>query len=424
MSSKNNQRTTSRFDAIRIIFCIIAFGLATVNIWYAIRLDSSDGGHVNDYVVMQQQQHQITGGGSVNNGNNQNSQTAAGIKHANNSDKSTLHHDYNFTIGICTIVKDGEAYLTEWIDYHLSAMSIENIYIYDNSPNFDLQSWYANTRSHPLYSRVQVRHLAGDAAERQKRVNTDCVLRYGRGVQDNEHLIMDYIEKKGWYTANTTLDRVMDRNEGMDYLAFIDIDEFLMPQGNYTSVHSVINDYLHPYNGGSLSVNWMLFGSSNKTLYSPIPVTKRFQYRDEVPNGVVKSIVRASDFYTMKNPHAVVTLHGHPRTTSYKGAILQTKNGASDSNLPSQVLLLYHYRYTSSKEYHYKKCIRRETDGAKGCNEKLGTLHTVQELEEKGRPTHIALRTGSVFDDSAWRLFVERVPKYGMYNDEDWGDYT
>ena len=70
----------------------------------------------------------------------------------------------------------------------------------------------------------------------------------------------------------------MDKNDGMDYLALIDIDEFLVPRGGYASVHGVINDYLAPYRGGSLTVNWILFGSSNKTVYAPIPVTKRFRH--------------------------------------------------------------------------------------------------------------------------------------------------
>jgi len=47
-------------------------------------------------------------------------------------------------------VKDGEAYMTEWIDYHLAAVGIDGIYIYDNSGEGDLRGWHRNTRSHPL----------------------------------------------------------------------------------------------------------------------------------------------------------------------------------------------------------------------------------------------------------------------------------
>eukprot|EP00578_Thalassiosira_sp_NH16_P013169 CAMPEP_0181125444 /NCGR_PEP_ID=MMETSP1071-20121207/27055_1 /TAXON_ID=35127 /ORGANISM="Thalassiosira sp., Strain NH16" /LENGTH=364 /DNA_ID=CAMNT_0023210891 /DNA_START=123 /DNA_END=1217 /DNA_ORIENTATION=- len=345
------------------------------------------------------------------------------------SEKQQWRRDtYNFTVGICAIVKDGEAYMTEWLDYHLGAMGVDAIYIYDNSfgdPSLelghDLQAWHRNTRSHPLYSKVEVMHMPEMSTGRQKMAYTDCVLRYGKNVQQ---LAFDVAEKVGYWNSSSTSPRILDANDGIDYLAMIDIDEFLVPRGNYTSVHGVIKDYLDPYVGGSLTVNWMLFGSSNKTLYSPIPVTKRFQYRDEMPNGVVKSITQASDFGNVAGPHATNTVYGYRRTTLYRGAILENEKGTADPSLPTGALLLYHYRYTSHKEYHYKKCIRMETDGAKGCDYRTGRVITAEELERKGMPDHIAIRTGSVFDDSAWQLLSERVPKYRIYDDEAWVDYS
>ena len=52
-------------------------------------------------------------------------------------------------------------------------------------------------------------------------------------------------------------------------------------------------------------MNWMFFGSANKSMYSPVPVTKRFQYRDKVTFGVIKTIVKASDFVGVRTPHSV-----------------------------------------------------------------------------------------------------------------------
>ncbi|KAL7538831.1 hypothetical protein ACHAXR_008824 [Thalassiosira sp. AJA248-18] len=407
--------------AARTILLFIAFGLATFYIWYASRaihlVSGSVGGGSSFLNVMQQQQPMMKQSSSSSSAADA-SRGNRNIQHELSSHPPILRDNiinYNFTIGICAIVKDSEAYLTEWIDYHLSAMNIQSIFIYDNSKEFDLQVWYTNTRSHPLYNRVEVLHLPDVSNKRQRKAYTDCVGRFGRG----------------WNVSST--DQMFNTNEGMDYLAFIDIDEYLVPQGNYTSVHGVIHDYLEPYTGGSLTVNWMLFGSANKSIYSPIPVLKRFQYRDETPHPVIKSILKVSDFHSMSSPHAVNTLYGYRRTTSYPGAKLDgnpnNKGGqkppTNDPKLPSKALLLYHYRYTSAKEYHYKKCIRRETDGIKGCSYVSGKLMTVKELEEAGKPSHIALRTGSVFDDSAWRILVERVPKYGMFDDGvTWVDYT
>ncbi|EJK75249.1 hypothetical protein THAOC_03032 [Thalassiosira oceanica] len=120
---------------------------------------------------------------------------------------------YNFTVAICAIVKDGEAYLNEWLDYHLDALGIEMAVIYDNSWNFEvrdgmfewlrcsvepcadlrlntnaptkMETWYNNTRAHPVYGRVEVRPSRDiHDPKRQKRAYTDCILRYGRNVPE------------------------------------------------------------------------------------------------------------------------------------------------------------------------------------------------------------------------------------------------
>ena len=199
------------------------------------------------------------------------------------------------------------------------------------------------------------------------------------------------------------INRELNATEGHDYLALMDGDEFLVPRGNYTTVHDVIHDYLEPY-GGALTVNWMIFGSSNKTTYVPIPVTKRFQYREEVPNGVVKTIVKASDFKAVRNPHAVSLSDGKlVRTTLRNGAIQKeqfkehSKTGASDNALPSGALLLYHYRYMSEREYDEKNCRRGGlTNGDRVCNKKTRKTFTNDELKQKSFPEHIARRQGTV----------------------------
>jgi hypothetical protein len=56
--------------------------------------------------------------------------------------KKRRHH--NFTVGICLIVKDGEAYIQEWIDYHLFVLKFDAIYISDNSKNYDLKKFHNN----------------------------------------------------------------------------------------------------------------------------------------------------------------------------------------------------------------------------------------------------------------------------------------
>ena len=193
---------------------------------------------------------------------------------------STKKSYNNFTVGICALIKDHEAYMVEWIDYHLLAMEIDKIVLYDNTNNFELQRWYRNTRNHSLYRRVHVHHFPG------------------RG----------WIESKDDYVQGAAYSEcVSEYSKDLDYVALIDADEFLVPQKfplPHSNIKDVLTEYLVPY-GGALVANWMLFGTANKTLYAPVPVLKRFQYRDVQPDGVIKTIVKTSDYDYTKNPHAV-----------------------------------------------------------------------------------------------------------------------
>ena len=310
-------------------------------------------------------------------------------------------HTYNFTVAACVVVKDAEAYFEEWIDYHVGAMKVDQVYLYDHSVGFELQRWYNNSRDDPIYSRTEVIHY--------------------------EFTGGNYNEEKGGYNQEVVYGDCVERfgKDGPkhDYMAFFDIDEFLVPQDErYFSIHSILEEYLVPY-GGSLVVNWMLFGTANKTVYSPVPVTKRFQHREREPHGVIKSIAKTSDYRLHRNPHSINLLaNATVRTTKYPGCIHQasitTSTGASDHERPSNVALLYHYRYTSMKEYVFKRCFRRNYLGSTNwCNkEGTGLKKSVKE--------HILPRPGSVYDDTAWELLTRHVPKYRLYDDFGWKDYS
>ena len=310
-------------------------------------------------------------------------------------------HTYNFTVAACVVVKDAEAYFEEWIDYHVGAMKVDQVYLYDHSVGFELQRWYNNSRDDPIYSRTEVIHY--------------------------EFTGSNYNEEKGGYNQEVVYQDCVERfgKDGPkhDYMAFFDIDEFLVPQvERYFSIHSILEEYLVPY-GGSLVVNWMLFGTANKNVYSPVPVTKRFQYRERESHGVIKSIAKTSDYRSHRNPHSINLLgNATVRTTKYPGCIHQasitTSTGASDPERPSNVALLYHYRYTSMKEYLFKRCFRRDyLGGTNWCNkEGTGLKESVKE--------HILPRPGSVYDDTAWKLLTRHVPKYRLYDDFGWKDYS
>jgi len=301
---------------------------------------------------------------------------------------------YNFTVAVCVIVKDGEAYLQEWLDYHLVVLEFQNIYVYDNSDHFDLAAWYSNTRGHPLYRRVEVVHHPGQ----------------------------EYIEEKEDYAQSVIVADCVHRfgNNGPrhDYIAHFDIDEFMVPQQpqRYPTIRSILQDYLVPF-GGALTINWMFVGTSNRTLYAPLPVTKRFQYRNAQPHASVKTIFSSKDFQSLRNPHAVNLRHpAETHTTLYPGCLFNasSKTKASDQKKPSSIFLLYHYRYLSIKEYLEKRC-RRGNLSIKFIWCKNGKLRS-------DTPTHIQPSAGEVYDDTAWKLLTKYVPQYKAF--EQFQDFS
>jgi hypothetical protein len=310
----------------------------------------------------------------------------------------SIRHNFNFSVSICTITLDDEACMMEWIDYHLLAMEFDRIYIYDNSETFELQRWWRKKRSHPVYSRVNVVHFPGQVINKERgeyaqgMMYNDCFERYGR---DN------------------------------DYFALIDTDEFVVPMKFFTntthsSIHGVLEEYLAPF-GGALVVNWMIFGTGNKTRYSPIPTTKRFQFREEEPSGVVKTIAKITDFVRKRTPHSVFVRHpALVRTTKEPGYVHKEqfeKMGATDADLPGDVLLLYHYRYRSVKEYRIRRCHRGEVNGSfKGCDKKINELS----IDKNDHNNH---RPGTVRDDLAWRILTSRVSKYRAWDSSEWQDF-
>ena len=309
---------------------------------------------------------------------------------------SRRNNTYNFTTAVCVCVADAEAYFEEWLDYHLQALKFDQIYMYDTSKNFDLKGWYDNTRGHPVYSRVQVNHHKLPEVttnNKQTQMYRNCVNHYGK------------------------------RGPKHDYMAFLDIDEFLVLQNknhDWQDIGEVLQMYLVPF-GGALVINWSFFGTANKTVYSPRPVTSRFRYRDPETDTRIKTIVSTKDYKNHRTVHSVYVNNTSVHTLKYPGALHEearsTKTGASCVDRPSDVMLIYHYRYLSTREYLYKRCVRGQISDFSWCTDDKKSLRA-------GIPWHIVPHSGTVYDDKAWRFLAERVPKYSVFDNDAWNDFV
>uniref|UniRef100_A0A7S1UYJ2 Glycosyltransferase family 92 protein n=1 Tax=Grammatophora oceanica TaxID=210454 RepID=A0A7S1UYJ2_9STRA len=277
-------------------------------------------------------------------------------------------------VGLCAIVKDVSRYLDEWADYNLLALEFTELFLYDNNDDFVLEAW-AEQRRRLSNQKVTAIHAPG-RDEIQEEVYNKCMRQFGSRV---------------------------------DYMAFFDDDEFLVLR-QHDRVADFLDDTLIP--GSSLSINWRIFGSANKTDYAPLPVTYRYQYRrpEVAPN--VKVIVRPQDWERMLTAHSVkLKPKQSPPRSGWRDTSKQirnfTKNGVLNEARPDDVAVLHHYKYKSAQEWYWKSCIRKDVStpqnsATRNCKD---TLHV-----------------GKEHDDRAWEFLKKKVPKYALF--EQFEDYA
>ena len=194
----------------------------------------------------------------------------------------------------------------------------------------------------------------------------------------------------------------------MKWAAFWDVDEFLVLK-KHDAVQQLLEEHL---SSGALSLNWQVFGTSGKLLYEPLPVTKRFVYREEERNQHVKSIVRLRDMDLTEgpNPH-------YPKKLS-SGTQHNTDGYAFEGPYhdgPTDVAVIHHYMTKSYQEYT-KKRMRGRADTEDWNAENAGEEYKamVQSARDEFRKAIIEGERGpgGVFDDAAWQTLKRVAPKY------------
>jgi len=272
-------------------------------------------------------------------------------------------------VGLCCIAKDEEPYIDEWVDYHL-ALGFNKIIVYDNSDLEELSQWGKEKGPN-----VEVVPLAGVA--KQIEAYRDCAL------------------------------KLLHQNE-FKWAAFFDVDEFLiLKQHHY--VGSLLERYLKE---GALGINWRVFGTSGRLVYSPAPVTKRFLFRfkdNSVTNRHVKSIINLEDI----NLNATVPIRCHyPELYSGKSQFDtngHTFVGAFNNNGPTDVAVIHHYHRKSAKEFLKKRMRGRAT-----INREQGKVDKL--IEDALEDYKTREKNGTIFDDSGWKAMKKYVPRFAVYD--------
>ncbi len=229
--------------------------------------------------------------------------------------KSKEQEKYKNNLSIVSIFKNESEYLKEWIEYH-KLIGVTKFYLYNNESTDD---YLTVLKPYIQNGIVELIDMPGKA--RQMDAYNDCL---------NKH-------------KNDT-----------KYLAVIDVDEFVFSK-NYDIPKLLNSFFLKHKKAAGLTINWMIFGSSNKEKKENDFVINRFKYRskdDFEKNKHIKTIVNPRRTLGFENPHYACYLEGF-KAYDINGKII---NGPlNDNTSTTEIIRINHYFTKSREEFLIKR---------------------------------------------------------------------
>lgn len=214
-------------------------------------------------------------------------------------------------LAICVIAKDEGPYLKEWIDWHLS-IGVEHFYFYDNG----------------------------------SRDETAAVLNpYIKGH------IVDYQYWPGKRRQLAAYDDCLERHRfASRWIAFIDIDEFIIP----VKPPSLVG-YLKSMEAfAAVEVNWLIYGSSGHKDRTDQPVMQRFKRHASAShplNRHVKSIVNPRRVFNMIGCHEAARISGYSADSHGQ----PIRHNFRDREPQQDIIHINHYAVKSHEEFLQKQ---------------------------------------------------------------------
>ncbi len=257
-----------------------------------------------------------------------------------------------YEISICAIVRNEAKYILEWIAYH-KALFVEHFYIYDNESSDGTTDILG-----ALHQAGLITHVPWPDAH-------PAVLASGLGPQVPAY--NDFLRFR----------------EDSIWVAFIDVDEFLVP----TEAQD-LREWIKLYEDyGGIGINWRMFGSSGQTEYVEGLMMDRFYRRavtDFAPNRHLKTIARC-DHIDRVDTHichlrsgVIVDILGVPVDISRDGVHDRVCEGSIQLN---------HYFTRSRQEWDLKRARGRATrpaqDPDKFRNDDLFVGHDRNDIEDR-----------------------------------------
>ena len=214
-------------------------------------------------------------------------------------------------LAVCAIAKNEGPYLREWIEWHRK-MGVEKFYFYDNEST-DLTRKVLD----PYIKAGLVEYTFFPGRKKQLAAYDDCMERHRYDVR---------------------------------WLAFIDIDEFIVPLKDKN-----IPEFLKRFESfPAVEINWLVFGSNGLREKSDEPVMKRFRRHSQgnhILNRHVKSIVNPRRVFNMIGCHESARINGQSADSNGN----PVKVSFRDRDPVQDVIRVNHYAIKSREEFVEKQ---------------------------------------------------------------------
>jgi hypothetical protein len=226
---------------------------------------------------------------------------------------SVLREEAQFTpehyLSICAIAKNEGCYFREWIEFH-RLVGVDKFYIYDNESSDDTQKILEP------YIHAGIVHY-----------------RYWPGSKQQVHAYADCVAKCKYSTR---------------WLAFIDLDEFIVPVQTQS-----IPDILNTLQGdvSQMLVSWLIFGSNGRQNKPDGLVIENYRSRgDDSVSHLYKAIVNPRMYLSSVNAHYHRCIG---RSIDEDGEEITSFH--RKTSLPHSKIQINHYFCKSWEEYQVKR---------------------------------------------------------------------
>lgn len=255
--------------------------------------------------------------------------------------KWRLRHDHTqpqYYLAVCAIAKDEGPYFKEWIEWHRSR-GVDKFYIYDNE-------------------------------------STDCT----RAVLEEyvREGLVEYIPFPGYRRQLAAYDDCLMRHRfDARWIAFIDLDEFIVPVKDRT-----IPEFLRRFEAfPAVEINWLVYGSGGAKKRLPGTMMERFRRHSQpshVLNRHVKSIVDPRRVFNMIGCHEAARIsgcaadsHGNPIKKNFR-----------EREPQQDVIRINHYAVRSYEEFQEKQARGRASGTNRNVPSRYFKVYDLNDIED------------------------------------------